>query len=36
MTAISMLLYNDGHNIMRHFDTIPDFLFTTSEAKRDY
>ena len=28
--------YNDGQNILRLFDTIPNFLFTTSEAKRDY
>ena len=28
--------YNDEHNILRHFYTIPNFLFTTSEAKRDY
>ena len=27
---------NDRHNILRIFDTIPNFLFTTSEAKRDY
>ena len=36
MTAISMLVYNDGHNIMRLYDTTPDFLFTASEGKRDY
>ena len=28
--------YNDGHNILRLIDTIPNFLFTASEAKRDY
>ena len=28
--------YNDGHNILRIFDAIPNFLFTTSEANRDY
>ena len=27
--------YNDGHNILRIFDAIPSFLFTTNEAKRD-
>ena len=27
--------YNDGHIVLRNFDTIPIFLFTTSEAKRD-
>ena len=26
---------NHGHNILRVFDTLPNFLFTTSEAKRD-
>ena len=24
---------NHGHNILRLFDTLPDFLFTTSETK---
>ena len=28
--------YNHGHNILRLFDTLPNFLFTTSEMKRDY
>ena len=27
---------NDGHNILRVFDTLPIFCFTTSETKRDY
>ena len=30
------ILYNHGHNILRLFDTLPNFLFTTSETKRDY
>ena len=29
-------IYNHGHNILRLFDTLPNFLFTTSEIKRDY
>ena len=28
--------YNHGHNILKLFDTLPNFLFTTSETKRDY
>ena len=28
--------YNHGHNILRHFDILPNFLFTASETKRDY
>ena len=28
--------YNQGHDILRIFDTLPDFMFTTSETKRDY
>ena len=27
---------NDGHNILRLCDTILNFLFSTSEEKRDY
>ena len=27
--------YNHGHNILRLFDTLPNFLFTASETKRD-
>ena len=27
---------NHGHNILRLFDTLPNFLFTTSETKRGY
>ena len=29
-------VYNQGHDILRIFDTLPDFMFTTSETKRDY
>ena len=28
--------YNHGHNILRLFDTLPNFPFTASETKRDY
>ena len=34
LTLIS--IYNHGHNIFRPFDTLPNFLFTTIETKRDY
>ena len=27
---------NYGHNILRIFDVLPNFPFTTSETKRDY
>ena len=27
---------NDGHNILRLFDVLPNFSFTTSERKSDY
>ena len=29
-------IYNHGHNILRLFDASPNFIFTTSEMKRDY
>ena len=32
----SSLSYNHGHNILRLFDTLPSFLYTTSETKRHY
>ena len=36
---LSLLLgkasYNLDHNILRHFDVLPNFLFTTSETNRD-
>ena len=28
--------YNTGHNILRPFDVLPNFLFATNETKRDY
>ena len=28
--------HNHGHNILRLFNTLPIFVFTTSETKRDY
>ena len=28
--------YNHGHNIMRIFDVLPNFPFTTSVTKPDY
>ena len=30
------LKYNHGHSIMRIFDILPNFPFTTSETKPDY
>ena len=29
-------IYNQFHNILRLFDVLPNFLFTTSETMRDY
>ena len=29
-------IYNLGHNILRLFDVLPNFLLTTSETNRDY
>ena len=29
-------IYNLGHNILRLFDVLPNFPFTTSETNRDY
>ena len=28
--------FSHGHNSLRLFDTLPNFFFTTSEAKHDY
>ena len=28
--------YNHEHNILKLFDTLPNFIFTTNEMKRDY
>ena len=38
MSVIAMILhyYNPGHNILRLFDVLPNFAFTTSELKRDH
>ena len=36
LRATSLGKLNDGHNILRPFDVLPDFPFTTSETKRDY
>ena len=33
---LTSCIYNHGHNILTLFDTLPNFLFTTSETKRDY
>ena len=30
------LSYNHFHNILRHFDVLSNFPFTTSETKRNY
>ena len=29
-------IYNDAHNILRHFDGCGNFAFTASETKPDY
>ena len=34
--VFSWLAYNHGHNILRFFNTLPNFLFTASGTKRDY
>ena len=36
LTGGIQLFYNNGHNILKLFDSKPNFLFITSEAKRDY
>ena len=35
-TVVKTNKYNDEHNTLRLFDMIQNFLFTKSEAKRDY
>ena len=35
-TLSSMSIYNDERNILRLFDTILNFIFSTSKIKRDY
>ena len=32
LKAISLKNYNDGHNILRLFDVLPNFPFTTSKT----
>ena len=34
--ACVLSIYNLGHNVLRLFDGLPNFLFTTSETNRDY
>ena len=36
LTFLYDIYYNLGHNILRFFDVLPNFSFTTSEANRDY
>ena len=36
MIFIKMKNYNHFHNILRLFDVLPNFLFTTSETMHDY
>ena len=36
MQYICKKSYNDGYNILRLFDTLPNFLFNATEVKRDY
>ena len=31
-----LIIYNYGHNILRLFDVLQNFLFTASETKRNY
>ena len=33
---LERICYNSGHNILRLFDVLPNFSFTTSETNRDY
>ena len=30
------VVYNHVHNILRYFDILPNYLFTTSEKMREY
>ena len=34
--GLAMLIYNHFHNILRLFDVLINFPFTTSETMRDY
>ena len=36
MDMMIIKVYNQLHNILRLFDVLPNFLFTTSETMRDY
>ena len=36
LTCQMSSFYNDGQNILRLFDDLPNFPFTTSETKNDY
>ena len=36
LNNIGVEIYNPGLNILRLFDVLPNFLFTTSETMRDY
>ena len=36
LSVINFHIYNHGHNILRIFDVLPNFPFTTSETKPDY
>ena len=35
-TQVNKLIYNQFHNILRLFDVLPNFLFTTSETMGHY
>ena len=34
--TIAIMTNNSGHNILRLFDVLPNFLFTTSEGMHEY
>ena len=36
VTCKTQIFYSLGHNILRLFDVLPSFLFTTFETNRDY
>ena len=36
LSVFAEAYYNHFHNILRLFDVLPNFPFTTSETKRDY
>ena len=35
-TGLEMTSHNQFHNILRHFDVLPNFLFITKETMDDY